>query len=348
MARIVIGLDLGPGELRAAEVSAGRRVRRVAVLATEAIDDRGELVDGDLLAKDLRRLWKAGRLRLRSVVVGLASPSISTRPVEFPKVPVEHARSAARFEVEELLPFSLDDALVGVDIWPDSPDEHTTRALVIAAPGSLINSIMGAMAAAHLQVVDVRLSAASFAQVLSRDTPGGAVVANVGAARSSVAICENGRARLIRQLLAGSEPGTSLSDELEFELSRIQGFRRGGAAGGREQPSDEDMRLGPVVEAVRSSIEFHLGQRDAVQIDQIVLTGTDRHAPGLGERLAEMLGIAVFVAPELAKDPRADAAAALGLDVRTPDLSLLPTTIGEARRFRRAMIGSVAAAAFIG
>jgi type IV pilus assembly protein PilM len=348
MARTVVGLDLGPGELRAAEVSPGRKVRRVAVLATEAIDDRGELVDGDLLAKDLRRLWKSGRLRSRSVVVGLASPSISTRPIEFPKVPIEHARSAARFEVEELLPFSLDDALVGVEIWPESPDAQTTRALVIAAPGSLIDTVMGAMADAHLQVVDVRLAAASVAQTLSKDAPGGVVVANVGAARSSVAICENGRSRLIRQLLAGSEPGTSLGDELEFELSRIQGFRRGGAASGREQPSDEDMRLGPVVEAVRSSIEFHLGQRDAVQIEQIVVTGTDRHTPGLVERLAEMLGIAVVVAPELAKDSRADAAAALVLDERTPDLSLLPTTIGAARRFRRAMIASVAAAAFIG
>ena len=348
MARIVVGLDLGPGELRAAEVSAGRKVRRVAVLATEAIDDRGELVDGDLLAKDLRRLWKTGRLRSRSVVVGLASPSISTRPVEFPKVPVEHASSAARFEVEELLPFSLADALVGVEVWPDSPDEQTTRALVIAAPGSLIASVMEAMADAHLQVVDVRLAAASVAHALSKDAAGGVVVANVGAARSSVAICENGGARLIRQLLAGSEPGNSLSDELEFELSRIQGFRRGGTAGTREQPSAEDMRLGPVVEAVRSSIEFHLGQRNAVQIEQIVLTGTDRHASGLGQRLAETLGIGVVVAPELAKDIRADAAAALVLDARTPDLSLLPTTIGAARRFRRAMIGSVAAAAFIG
>ena len=66
-------------------------VRRVATLATDAIDERGEVVDGELLTSDIRRLWKLGHFRSRSVVVGLSSPSIATCPVEFPKVPAEDA-----------------------------------------------------------------------------------------------------------------------------------------------------------------------------------------------------------------------------------------------------------------
>jgi type IV pilus assembly protein PilM len=347
MAGPAVGLDVGPGELRGVEVT-GRGVQRVASRATAAVDDRGDIVDRALLAEDLRHLWKSGGFRSRSVVVGLTSTSIAARPVEFPAVPPEHARSAARYEVEELLAFSLDSAVTGVQIWPAPADAETTRALVIAAPAALTEAVISSLSDARLHPVDIRVSAASLAALLSSGTVGGEVVVDVGAARSSVSICEGGIPRLIRQIAAGAEPGGSVTEELELELVRIQGFRHQGTVTPAEQPSAEAMRLGPIVEAVRTSIGFHVGQRDARAIESITVTGTHRSAAGLDTLLTRLLGLPVVVAPPLSPDGVADAAAALVLGPRTSDLSLMPAAVNTARRYRRALLGSVGAAAILG
>jgi Tfp pilus assembly PilM family ATPase len=347
MAGAVVGLELGPGELRAAEV-AGQSVRRFAAVETRAVDERGDIVDRAQLTADIRRLWKAGRFRARSVVVGLTSSSVATRPVEFPAVPVEHARSAARFEVEDLLSFGLDQAVVAVQLWPQPAEADSTRALVVAAPSSLVDDAVGAVVAAHLQAVDVRLAAASTATALAGQHEGAIAIVDVGASRSAVVICVDGVPLFVRQIAAGAEPGSSITEELEYELVRIQGFRHDGASALGTQPSPEDLRLAPLVEAIRTSIEFHLGQRDVAGIDRVVLAGTHRHAAGLVHRVAAVVALPVSVAGERTEGAQGDAAASLALTARSSDLSLLPAAVGEARRYRRALLVSVATAAVLG
>ena len=113
--RRAIGLDIGTNAVRAAEVSFGRggpvlrRFGQVALPYGTVV--AGEVVDVPAVSAALRRLWKEVGYSSRKVVVGVANSRVVARVSELPDMPDADIRSSLQYQVQDLIPIPLEEAV---------------------------------------------------------------------------------------------------------------------------------------------------------------------------------------------------------------------------------------------
>ena len=113
--RSVVGLDIEPGFLAAAEFSGGGSPSLVRA-ATESLGPglfhEGEVVDVDGLADRVKAFFREHDLPKR-IRLGVASQKIALRVLELPAIDNEQELEAAiRFQAQEELPMPLEQAVL--------------------------------------------------------------------------------------------------------------------------------------------------------------------------------------------------------------------------------------------
>src|SRR4051794_1883783 len=147
--RSVVGLDVEPGYVAAAEVKpgAGLQVSRAAIghLPPGAMRD-GEVADVDALAAALKAFFKANDLDKR-VRIGAANQRVIVRTIDLP--PVEDRKqleTAVRFQAQDHIPMPLEQAVLDwQDLGPvETPDGPRRRVVVVAARRDTIERLLTA------------------------------------------------------------------------------------------------------------------------------------------------------------------------------------------------------------
>src|SRR5262245_56760695 len=119
----VLGLDLGSHSLKAVELQQSLR-SLAAVHVREVARDEDQP-----LAEVLRRFVEVHRLATDQVVTALRGDRLSVRRLEFPFSERRRLQQAVPYEVEDTLPFELDQVLLD---WQVVESERG-RARVVAA-----------------------------------------------------------------------------------------------------------------------------------------------------------------------------------------------------------------------
>lgn len=307
-----VGLDVGTHAVRAAELTLARdrvtltRFGQVA-LPIGAVRG-GEVVDPPAVAAAIRRLWSEAGFRTRSVIVGVANQRLIVREAELPAMSEADLRSALSFEVEELIPIPIEDAILDFQILEQvsGPDQEALmRILLVAAHRDMVRSLLAAVEGAGLSasLVDpipfaLIRSLLSEAPGLDFDSPAEAIV-DVGAGVTNVVVHERGVPRFVRILGTGGEDVTdAIATDLGLDADSAEDLKRRA-----DTASADDLeasagrivgqRMGPFVEEVRGSVDFYLSQSGADQIARVLLTGGESRLPGMAAALQETLQIPV-------------------------------------------------------
>jgi general secretion pathway protein L len=133
----VLGLDLGSHSLKAVELQ--QSLRSLAAVHVRAVPR-----DEDLpLAAVLRRFVEVHRLATDHVVTALRGDRLSVRRLEFPFSEKRRLQQAVPFEVEDRLPFELDQVVLD---W-QAVETERGRARVVAAiaPRTRVSELMEAL-----------------------------------------------------------------------------------------------------------------------------------------------------------------------------------------------------------
>lgn len=388
MAGKVVGLDIGTHAVRAAEVSFGRglptlqRFGQVALPFGAVVG--GEVVDPATVATALRRLWKEVGLTSKKVIVGVANQRVVARTAELPSMPDAELRSALRYQVQELIPIPMDDAVLDhqvIERVTGDDGKETLRLLVVAAHKDMLRSLLAALDGAGLSAK--RIDYIPFALVRSLHVDGfdlgdeqgrpiAEAIVDVGAGVTNVVVHEHGAPRFVRTSNTGGNAVVDLlTAELGIDLEAAEALKR------RADPLSLDPAeagAGEIVAGsvtsllaeVRGSLDFHLAQPGAAPLSRVVLTGGGSRATGLGARLEAMVGVPVVmaeplrsvelgstgIAPELLWANQELLAVPLGLalsgealDGGSRRVSLLPSSIAEARVVHRQVVGAGAGVA---
>ncbi|WP_299036578.1 type IV pilus assembly protein PilM [uncultured Pseudokineococcus sp.] len=310
MARSSIGLDIGTSGVRAAEVAhtkAGPVLARFASVALPhgAVRD-GDVLDGPAVAAALTELWSLGRFRSRKVTIGVASQRVVVRSVDLPKMPPEDLRKALPFQVQDVLPMPVDEAVL--DFQPveerTSGGQTTIRGLLVAASEDAVMARVEAVRAAGLRVVGVDL--VPFALLRSVASPPGSrdgaeAVVDIGARVTNVAVHAQGAPRFVRVLLGG---GDRVVDELVTSGLDPDDARRllrdeGVAVDARLDGGDP--RSAAVVtraaerlaDGVRGSLDYYAATQGADPLRGVVLVGGTALVPGFADLLSDVVGLPV-------------------------------------------------------
>ena len=302
----VVGLDLGTSAVRAAEIEfkggAGDSGRPTLLrygevrLIPDAVQD-GEVNQPEAVATALKELWRANKFGTRDVVMGVGSRRVIVRDLELPFGPMAQLRTSLPYQVQELLPMPVEEALL--DYFPTEAYESTTgpmvKGMLVAASKDSVRANVMAAESAGLRPQMIDLNAFALLRSLARDELAQQVVSvlDIGARITTVVIAAHGVPRFTRVLSAGGQDVTdAVAGHMEVSSGEAEMLKReigvGFAtrpewAGGAAAIAEVTRSL---VEAVRNTFVYYASNNPGAGIDLVLLTGGGVHLPGLGQYLA--------------------------------------------------------------
>ena len=387
MARSVIGLDVGTAAVRAAEVVFGRGEPALVRFAQVALEPglvvAGEVVDSAAVGAAIKRLWREGGFKSKRVVTGVAGQRVVARTTELPAMPHDELRSSLPFQVQELIPIPMEEAILDYQTLESITAEDGTerlRVLVVATHRDVVRSLLAAVEAAELQATRVDLIPFALIRALHReefaeleegaDGATAEAIVDLGGGVTNVVVHEHGIPQFIRTLATGGvELTEAIATDLEVEFTEAEALKRRVDDESDAVQARQVLRaaLAPLLEEVRTSLDFWQAQQPDAELRRILITGGATRVEDLAHRLELSIGSTVEQADPFARvdasaldlDPAAmEAAAAVAtvavglalsgepLPAGARRISLVPTEIAERRRERRQVMllaGGVAA-----
>jgi type IV pilus assembly protein PilM len=196
--RSIVGLDIEPGFLAAAEFSGSGKPSLVRA-ATETLGPglfhEGEVVDVEGLADRVKAFFREHDLPKR-IRLGVASQKIALRVLELPAIENDKELEAAiRFQAQEELPMPLEQAVLDYHVLErvDNGEGGKMRVVVVGARRDTVEHLLAVARKAGLQPELVDLSA--FAMIRALYVPPGPTPQELASAQYSGAeVGENGQA----------------------------------------------------------------------------------------------------------------------------------------------------------
>jgi type IV pilus assembly protein PilM len=317
----LVGLKVGGSGVSAAHVSNNGSPRLLGV-ARESLES-GVVVGGELqrpgsLAETLRRLFDENDLPRRAVRLGVATSRIGVRAFEIGGISDgEQLENAIRFRSQELLPISLDQAVLDWHVLSEDEDERGNarrRILLVVANRGLVEDYLEACRAADVELVGVDLEAFGLLRALT--DPGKRVVdgepaAFVGVAlghdRSTFGVSDGQVCEFARVLgWGGATLDTVIARERNVDLVEASRIKRSiSLADASLVPEglshDEAERVREVVRRevytfareLLSSLHFYQSQPGSLSVSEIIVTGGTAQLPGLTAELERLVGVPV-------------------------------------------------------
>jgi Tfp pilus assembly PilM family ATPase len=172
--RSVVGLDIEPGFIAAAQASNGGQHPTLERAATGPLQPglfhEGEVTDVDGLADQLRTFFRDNDLP-KVVRLGVASQKVVVRLIELPATVMEREEEldqAVRFQAQEELPMPLEQAVLDHRVVEKFSDGENTlvRVLMVAARRDTVEHILAVARKAGLNTQLIDLSAFAIVRAL--------------------------------------------------------------------------------------------------------------------------------------------------------------------------------------
>jgi type IV pilus assembly protein PilM len=321
----VVGLELDPGHVAAAEVTVNGAVtltRGALAMLRPGIVRDGEVADAAGLAETLRGLFDEHDLP-RRVRLGIANQRIVVRTLDLPPLEDEKALAAAlRVQAPDHIPMPMDEAIVD---WQSLGTVQTalgprSRAVVVAVRREVVDRLVGVARDAGLELAGIDLSAFGMVRALGAAEGGARLYVNV-AGLTNVAVA-NASGCLFTRTAAGGlgELAHTLSERRSLTLEHARQWMRhvGLVTALEDVEGDEDLvaatravleeGVHQLADTVRNSLNFYRMQESAENVEDGVLTGPAVDIPGLAERLSDQLKLPLRPAVVAASGEAADLA----------------------------------------
>lgn len=328
MATSVVGIDIGSASLRAVEVGDPAKakptlLRYYAVPLPEGAVSSGEVIEPNTVAGALKELWSKGGFKTKNVVLGMGNQRVLARDLTVPKMSQERIRESLPFEVQEMLPVPVAEALL--DFYPISETMGESgpviNGLLIAAVKEAVLGNVKATRMAGLNTVDVDLIPFALSRVLlSRPRVAGTVaLIDLGASTTSVVIARDGVPQFVRIIPTGGDDLTrELTSGLETDVAKADTAKRSLGLASQVSTPAEKLAMEIIyrvaseqLTSLRNTINYWINTRPSDPVQRIILSGGGAQLRGLPDALAEMTRLEVS-----AGDPFASIAVARGIDAQ--------------------------------
>jgi len=302
-----LGLDLGSTHVQLAEVEfanksavatgAGVLTGFAQVPIPRGSFEGGQVVDVGAVASAIRKAVSIVSPKTKDVIIGVGSESVVVREIELPEMPMAQLRSSLPFQVQDMLPMSIDESVL--DFFPtgahEGPNSMLLRGIMVAAPKALVAQNLVAVQSAGLKTVAVDINAFALMRAQLAGDLVSRVVAfvDIGAQMTNVIICQAGQPRMVRTLSAGGHNVTdAVASAMRTDANQAESIKFNI---GLEPSQNRD--LGPaqeaiaattrtLVEAVRNTFVYYSSNNHGEAIERVVVTGGGAHLGGLGQYLA--------------------------------------------------------------
>ena len=282
---------------------------------------RGEVVEPNTVAAALRTMWSSGGFKSKNVVLGMGNHRVLARDLTVPKMSLKRIRESLPFQVQDMLPVPVADALL--DFYPLSEVEGENgpeiSGLLIAAVKEAVTGNVKAVQLAGLSPVEVDLIPFALSRVIHRGmkTDGAVVQIDVGLGTTTVVVTLAGVPQFVRLIPAGGGDLTQAlvlrlgvtSDEAEV-LKRSLGLSADPDPANHAAVTTIFEVTTELLTSLKNTVNYFANTRNQIVLTQIVLTGGGAQLGGFAAALGEMTRL-----PVIAADLAASVALGRGVDV---------------------------------
>jgi len=318
MASTIVGLDIGNGVIRAAEIADATKSRPTllryhSIAVPSSAIQRGEVLEQGTVASVLKQLWSSAGFKSKKVVLGMGNQRVMVRDVTVPAMPLAQIKESLPFQVQELLPVPVADALL--DFYPISGGRSESgdviNGLLVAAVKDAVLRNVEAVQEAGLDPVEVDLIpfALSRAILAGQEGKGTVALVHIGAVTTSVIVARDGVPQFVRIIQnGGDDVTTALVQRLGIETAQADQVKRGfGLAAEGVSP---DWRpavdtiasvTGDLLDSVRNTLSFYMNTRTDSRLERVLVSGGGSQLSGLPQALAEATRLPVGVPDPLSR-----------------------------------------------
>jgi Tfp pilus assembly PilM family ATPase len=290
MGQNVIGLDLGSHTVKAAVLRLGLRGEEIA-----AVDAEPVALGGDGASSEAEVFAAAGRLLVRlnaqaeSLYTAIPGDAATIRSVQLPLSATRRIEQVLRFELDEALPFPIEDAVYDwVEVGRTALELRLTAAVVRA---ERIKALVDGLGAVGCDPREVGVAGFAYAVDFLDHAGEPVAVIDLGHVRTNVFVAGDA-VQTARTILRGGRDLTLKLAEAgrvsfaDAELNK----RREGLNGRVGQILTEALR--PIVRELRNTLAGHVAA-GGKRIRKVLLCGGGALLPGIRPFLADELGVKV-------------------------------------------------------
>jgi len=304
MPKTIVGIDISASSIRAVELVDLSKARPTLVRHHEiklplGAVSRGEVAEPRTVAAALKQLWSAGGFKAKDVVLGVGNSRVLARDLTVPKASISQIRESLPFQVQEMLPFPAENALL--DFYPISEgvgeNGPVLNGLLVAAIKEAVLDNVAAVQLAGLNPIDVDLLPFALIRVLLRGEKalGTTAIIDVGGSTTTVVVATNGVPQFVRIIPTGGDDLTSaISTRLGIPLEQAELHKRSMGLRGTVSSAEDQVAVAAIFEvtselitSLRNTLSYFAGARPTDTVSRVVLTGGGSLLSGFGDALSE-------------------------------------------------------------
>jgi type IV pilus assembly protein PilM len=301
-ARSLVGLDIGSSAIKAIELKASGRTRKVTAIGVEPLPPDtivdGAIIDGAAVADAIRRLLDAKAFRAKEVAASLSGNSVIVKKISVPVMTEQELSESIYWEAEQYIPFDIQDVNLDYQILDPGTGPNSQGSmdvlLVVAKKDKIADYTGVIVQAGHTPVVvDVDAFALQNAYEVNYGFEPGTIVAlvNAGASAININVLNGGQSVFTRDVSLGGNAFTAaVQKELGLPYESAEQVKRGHDVDGATY---EDAR--PVLRAmadnvlleIEKTLDFYKASAASDRIDRIMLSGGASRVEGFAHLLQE-------------------------------------------------------------
>jgi general secretion pathway protein L len=293
MSHDVVGLDLGSSEVRAIVVRMSLRGREVVKIESEPVnlkeDGRSDW-DETLLAAG--RLVK--RLDLSGETVHTAIPGelASVRRLELPLSASRRLEQVLKFELDEMLPFDIDDAVF--DFVEINRNDEAISILSATALSDKVAGVIEGLSGQEIAPREIGVANLSYETAKPRGKENleeTCAIVDIGHLRTNIAVIDM-NAPTIRTVLRGGRDLTlKLAQAGGVDFDKAEALKRQHGLQGKVGEALEEA-IRPLLREIQQTLKGHLAS-GGKRVDRVLLCGGGGLVAGLDRYLADGIGTPV-------------------------------------------------------
>lgn len=239
----IIGLDIGSYSIKAVEIVNKYKSYEIANFYQNVIPQIEELSPDVLLPSCMEQLFQENNLQADRIVTAMPGQYISSRILPFNFSDPHKIEAAVFAEIEDAVPFNLDEMIVDHQILGQMGDK--TVALVVMTKRSFLASFLDHLHLVNIdpKVVDVdSLAFYNLCPYLEMDPGKCYGLVDVGHEKTSVCLVQDGVLRMCRSINLGGRYITEfLARDLEISFNEAQRIKHRVSRVLTDQDRGEDM-----------------------------------------------------------------------------------------------------------
>ncbi|MDR1702936.1 MAG: type IV pilus assembly protein PilM [Sporomusaceae bacterium] len=287
----MVGLDIGTGFIKAAEISFAQAVPLLKAVAVaripEELNHEGQIADFRALGEFLAKLWSQQKLSCRNVTAAINSRHVFLREITLPAMSRAELAAAIKWDLGNYIPYEENSCYY--DFAPTTSESgQESRALLAAALKETVDNVAAALFAAGCKVWAIDIEALAAQETIETAAGKISVIVDIGQFQSQIIIFSEKIPVLTRVIPWGGQRFTEIMQAgFELELQEAEAFKLRPEANtfrqkfaledfyAREAKIEKEIKnlIVELTAEIESVTAYYLEKNPAKSVQHIYLTG---------------------------------------------------------------------------